>query len=180
MNFDEGFVAPESFLKCGEGELCAAPVLLSIRNEELFVLCDNAPGLDSDLETSMLLIPHAVLKGLVQRIVDVPHHTEYFTERVAPGITNEGAELDRVVGEISGMIDLFSGQLFTAVVLAHNGIIMVKSIEGTRGKKAKISSWNSRGRYIGVRLGRIRNVYRMTRTSWEWSRGSALDRGAWT
>ena len=129
---------------------------------------------------SMLLIPHAVLKGLVQWIVDVPHHTEYFTERVAPGITNEDAEIDRVVGEISGMIDLFSGQLFTAVVLAHNGIIMVKSIEGARGKKAKISSWNSRGRYIGVRLGRIRNVYRMTRTSWEWSRGSALDRGAWT
>ena len=78
MNLDVVPISPHRLLQSEEVKFGAAPVLVTVRYKEFFVLSHMEPRLDSDMKTSMFFIPHAVLHGFVQRIIHVASHAENF------------------------------------------------------------------------------------------------------
>ena len=76
--FDVLTISPHHLVKSGEVKFSAAAVLVAVRNKEFLVLSHMAPRLNSDMETSMLFIPHAVFQGFIKRIIHVARHTKNF------------------------------------------------------------------------------------------------------
>ena len=130
MNLDEGLVAPECLLKSSKVKFGAAPVLLAVGNEELLILSNDASSHDRDLESPVLLIPHAVLEIFIKRIIYVTHHTEDLVECVTPGNTNQTAKLDGIVGEKSWSGNVFMREVFPTIVLSNNRVIVIVAVEG--------------------------------------------------
>jgi len=76
-------------LECQEVEFSAAPVLVSIGDEELFVFCDTIAGHDGDVKTTILFVPHTVLFGFIERIIHISCHALNLAKSRAPCIANE-------------------------------------------------------------------------------------------
>ena len=49
LKLDVLAISPQRLVKCGEVEFGAAPVLVSVRNEEFLVLSNLAPWLNRDM-----------------------------------------------------------------------------------------------------------------------------------
>jgi len=131
LNLDEGLVAPEGLLKCSKVKFGAAPMLIAIGNEELLIFRNDASSHDRDLESPILRLPHAVLKIFIKRIIHVAHHTDDLVECVTPGITNQIAKLDGIVGEISWSGNVVTREVFPTIVFSNKRVIMIVAVERT-------------------------------------------------